>query len=140
MDTLKAGKEIELRKDDRGLVVAIGGDMLFETGQYRLRGAAVPVLDAIATVLRRLPNRVVIEGHTDNVPVAGGLEKYSSNWELSTARAMSVLNYLIKKHVLVPARFSASGYAEFKPVASNETPEGRTKNRRVDVVIVSAHP
>ena len=130
--------EVGLRKDERGVTISISDNLLFEPGQYRLKKSAVAVLEKIATVLRGLPLRVNVEGHTDNVPVTGPNAKYSSNWELSTARATGVLTYFVRDCGLSPGRFSASGYAEYKPVAPNDTPEGRTMNRRVDVVILSA--
>jgi len=75
-----------------------------------------------------------VEGHTDSLPISNA--RFSSNWELSTARATSVLSLLLERHGVLPERLSAAGYAEFRPIASNATPEGRARNRRVDVVLL----
>ncbi len=90
------------------------------------------VLEKVSKLLSTAPGRITIEGHTDNVPISS--PKYSSNWELSTARAASMVHFFIEKG-LDPTKFSIAGYAEFRPLESNATEEGRQKNRRVEVVI-----
>src|SRR5690606_33053495 len=100
----------------------------------QVREEALPLLDVVADVLRSLPNEVRIEGHTDNVPV--GTAAYPTNWELSSARATSVLRYLVETAGVEPARMVAAGYGEFAPIATNATPEGRALNRRADIVLV----
>ncbi len=138
---LKAPEDISVRRDDRGVVISIGDNLLFDVGQAVVKKSSVPALSAIASVITRVSNHVVVEGHTDNVPVSatgrGARSVYASNWELSTARATGVLQYFLGNYGLPAERFSASGYAEFRPVASNATPQGRTKNRRVDIVLLS---
>jgi|Deesub1362A_J573_1020465.scaffolds.fasta_scaffold00087_82 chemotaxis protein MotB len=134
IDAFPAQKGIRIRRDERGVVVSLGEQVLFEVGKADIKEEAIPVLTALASVIEELPNNVIIEGHTDSVPIHNS--KYASNWELSTARATSVLSYLLKNYNLSPERFSAAGYGEFRPIAPNETPEGRAKNRRVDIVIV----
>jgi chemotaxis protein MotB len=89
----------------------------------------------VAAVLRPLPNDIRIEGHTDNVPIAGS--GFPSNWHLSVARATNTAFYLMDKEGLPPERVTVVGYAEYHPIASNETPAGRTNNRRVDIVILN---
>jgi len=134
---LKMPEDISVRRDDRGVVISIGDNVLFDVGQATIKESSARALSAIATVIAGVPNNVVVEGHTDNIPVGSMRSKYASNWELSTARATSILRYFISNYSLPAERFSASGYAEFRPVASNATPQGRTKNRRVDIVLLS---
>ncbi len=122
---------------ERGLVVTIVTDeVLFETGRAELRPLGAPVLDAIAPVLATLTNRISVEGHTDDVPIHGG--RFASNWELSAERATTVVRYLIDAHQVAPARLSSTGYADQQPLASNATTEGRSKNRRVEIVVLAS--
>lgn len=126
-----------LEISERGLVVTIVTDeVLFETGRAELRPLGAPVLDTIAPVLATLPNRISVEGHTDNVPIHGG--RFPSNWELSAERATTVVRYLIDTHEVAPARLSSTGYAEQQPLATNDTLEGRSKNRRVEIVVLAS--
>ena len=92
-------------------------------------------MDKVAAVIQNIRNPVRIEGHTDNVPIA--TRRFPSNWELSTARAVQVLKYFIAAGEIDPSRLSAVGYGEAKPVLPNNTPENRTKNRRVEIVLVT---
>jgi chemotaxis protein MotB len=108
--------------EERGVVVSLGDRVLFNVGEAGIKEEATPALSAIASVIAGIPNDISIEGHTDNVPISNS--RYSSNWELSTSRAVSVLEFLVRKRGLSPARFSAAGYAEFRPVAPNETRRG----------------
>ncbi|MBI4349694.1 MAG: flagellar motor protein MotB [Elusimicrobia bacterium] len=107
--------------------------VLFAEGSEKLGEPARPALEAVARFLSHSPQPVLVEGHTDNVPIAGG--RYRSNWELSAARAYSVVDYLIARGV--PAsRFSIRGYAEHRPAAPNDTPEGRRTNRRIEISLL----
>ena len=90
-------------------------------------------LTEVAKAIRPLPNSVIVEGHTDNVPISAGI--YQSNWELSVARAYSVIDFLTNMGVK-PERFIAAGYGEFKPVTDNGTEEGRMQNRRIEINVV----
>jgi chemotaxis protein MotB len=123
-----------VRRDERGVIVSLSDSVLFDSGQADVKQSAMPALAAVTSVIRKIPNSIIIEGHTDSVPIKNS--RYSSNWELSTARALSVLSYMLKDSSLSPERFSLAGYAEFRPLAPNETPGGRDKNRRVDIVII----
>ena len=132
---LKGIEGVSLSMQDRGLVITFLDEILFDSGKAKIRPEADPVLDKVTSVIttKAADLNIGIEGHTDNAPI-----KYSgwkSNWELSTARATSVLHYLIDKGVL-PEKLAAIGYGEFRPVASNDTPEGQRKNRRVEIVIL----
>ncbi len=102
------------------------------SGSADIKEKTAAALDILAAILKKNPGRIVIEGHTDNVPVSG--PKYKSNWELSTARASSVLSVLIHQG-LDPNRFIIAGYGEYRPLASNATEDGRALNRRVEIVL-----
>ena len=121
-----------VKSEPRGVVVTFSDAMLFSSGSAEIKPEAFGVLEKLAGVLNSVPGRIMIEGHTDNVPLAKG--KYPSNWELSTARAGSVLGFFINKN-MGPDRFSIAGYAEFRPLAVNDTEEGKAKNRRVEILI-----
>lgn len=124
---------VQMDLDERGLVVNIVTDkVLFDSGEAALRKDGVAVLAVIAPAIKGLPNRVTVEGHTDNVPITG---TYASNWELSTARATTVLREL-HRDGLVAKHTSASGYADTKPLLSNTSDARRQRNRRVAIVVL----
>jgi len=129
-------QQVKLQMMDKGLVISFVADVLFDSGKAKIKPAAYSVLDKVARVLtENVPQlNVGIEGHTDNVPVK--LSKWKSNWELSSARSLSVLHYLVDKKGISPDRLSAIGYGEYHPVASNDTKVGRQANRRVEIVII----
>lgn len=114
--------------------VEIKSHILFPSGQAEFEPHAIPVLKQIAVILRGYPNPIHIEGYTDNVPIKTAL--FPSNWELSSARATSVV-HLFARAGIQSERMAAVGYGEFKPSAPNDTDEGRTKNRRVVLVILA---
>lgn len=115
--------------------LSIDGYFLFDPGQAELKKGADAVLDKAAGILMKFKNAdIVIEGHTDNVPQTNTI-KYKNNLWLSSARAMTVLEYLTDVEHMDPKRLSASGKGEYEPIASNKTPEGRQKNRRVEIKI-----
>jgi chemotaxis protein MotB len=136
-----AGKGLQnavtFRQEVRGLVVTVVTDnVLYAVGSAELEPEGRSVLDAMASALAVLPNNIAIEGHTDNQPIIGG-GLYPTNWELSTARATSVLRYLIDTHHLDPARLSAAGYADTRPLVPNTSPANQALNRRVEIVVLS---
>jgi chemotaxis protein MotB len=118
---------------ERGLVVSLTEAGFFAPGDQTIRDDASSLLDAIADVLNASNVQVRVEGHTDSNPIS--TTRYPSNWELSAARATTVLNSLVKRSVS-SSRLSVAGYAGEKPIADNSTPEGRAMNRRVDLVIL----
>jgi chemotaxis protein MotB len=125
----------DLRDDARGLVVAISTDeVLFQTGSAELSADGVALITALAPVLRDAPNSVVVEGHTDDQPLARG---GYTNWNLSTDRAVAVVQLLGDALGVPYDRMSAGGYGEHRPLVDNDGPEGRAKNRRVEILIVS---
>jgi len=129
-------KQIKLQMMEKGLVITVVGDLLFDSGKAEIRSEAYSLLGKISSVLKDNMSQfnIGIEGHTDNVPIKHS--GYKSNWELSTTRALSVLHYLVKNQGISPERLSAIGYGEYRPVASNETSDGRKQNRRVEIVIL----
>ena len=130
--------KVGFRLEQRGLIVSIvSDDVLFEVGSADLRSDGRKVLDGLGGVLRDMPNHVAVEGHTDNVPISGG--PYQDNWVLSTARATSVLSYLLADKAVPPSRASAAGYADQRPVRTNRSEQGRAANRRVEIVILSSN-
>jgi chemotaxis protein MotB len=128
--------EIKFLIDSRGLVIRVHESFFFNSGQASLRPEVIPILKILGKSLEKIPNHIRIEGHTDHVPIH--TPQFPSNWELSTARATTIIRYLLSYYRFKPDRLSATGYAEFHPIAPNTTPEGRLQNRRVDVVILSA--
>ena len=131
-----AGKQVSVGMDERGLVITFLDEILFDSGKAKIRTDAQPVLNKLAAVLQQdlVEQPIGIEGHTDNEPIKRS--GWKSNWELSTARATSVLHYLVDEGRLQPTRVSAIGYGEYRPVAANDTAEGRQQNRRVEVVVL----
>ena len=138
---LVLGKEIErqevgLRMTPEGFVISLHELGFFDSGEAMLRPGAADKIKRIAAVLTQYGLDTRVEGHSDNVPIHNAT--YASNWDLSTARAMAVATMLIDESRIDPKRMSIAGYAQYHPVASNDTPEGRRANRRVDIVVVSA--
>ncbi len=132
---LQANVLVEL--DARGLLLRFKDNVLFDSGKAELKPQALEILKFLGTVLNKpefAERYIRVEGHTDNVPIS--TLQYPSNWELSSGRAASVIRYYIDNSALKPDRFTASGYGEYYPVASNDTTQGRTLNRRVDIVIL----
>ena len=126
--------EVHLEENERGITIHIQGDILFKSGSAVLGDGSEVVLADLAEILRKIDNDIRIEGHTDNIPIASNI--YLSNWHLSIERALNTAYYLINTENLPPEKVSVVGYAEYKPLQSNDTPEGRAANRRVDIVII----
>lgn len=131
---LVAGR-LEVIEDRRGLVLAIPEALSFATGRADLSEDAQALMSRVAAVLARFPNAVRVEGHTDNTPIH--TVRFTSNFELSTARATQVIAFFIAAGGIPAGRLSAAGYSEYHARAANDTPEGRARNRRVDIVILN---
>jgi chemotaxis protein MotB len=131
-------REVVLKAQREGLVVSLREIGFFDSGSADVRPASEAAVRRIAEVLSAQPNNVRIEGHTDNVPIHNS--HFASNWELSTARATEMTRLFITHYNFPATRLSAAGYAEFHPVASNDTVEGRAQNRRVDIVVLASAP
>ncbi|MDR2734550.1 MAG: flagellar motor protein MotB [Spirochaetota bacterium] len=129
-------KQVRVTEDERGITISLAADTFFAPGSADLnieRGSEL-LTKVIQLAASLSDNRIAVEGHTDDTPV-GGTDVYRNNWELSTARAQSVLNYMAGEGV-PSRRLQVVGYAETKPIENNDTPEGRAYNRRVDIVIL----
>ncbi len=122
--------------DSRGLIISIGEGGFFDSGSDVIKPEGLKLLNTIASGLGSTSSHIRVEGHTDNKPIRNS--RYPSNWELSTARATAVISHLITKFDFKPDRLSAAGYGEYRPTADNGTVEGRARNRRVDIVVLSA--
>ena len=130
-----AAHRIQLTEDRRGLVLSIPEAGAFPPGRAEMSASAELVMTRLASALRELPNAARVEGHTDDTPIHNA--QFSSNWELSTARATNVVQFLTKNGAIAPDRLSAAGYGPFRPVADNTSADGRSRNRRVDVVVLN---
>lgn len=127
--------EVKTEVTERGLVVHIMESALFDEGSAELRFKAMDILDIIYQEIHTLPNHIRIEGHTDDRDIS--TVQYPSNWELSAARASSVVRYLIDNYGMEPNKLSALGYGEYRPIKPNNTIENRAQNRRVDIVVLT---
>lgn len=125
---------IRMEITERGLTINLTEKLMFKSGSADILPQALPVLDEIVEKLRYIPNEINIEGHTDNVPIR--TERFDSNWELSTARATNIVRYFVEEKGIDPKRISASGYGEYRPIATNDTVEGRALNRRVVLIVL----
>jgi chemotaxis protein MotB len=123
---------LEIKDDERGIVVSFQENILFESGNVALKKEALPVLDSIAGAINSCCNDIIIMGHADNVPVRS--ELYKSNWELSSYRGLAVLEYFVKQKGLQPFRFTVGGYGPSRPLHPNDSPENRALNRRVEII------
>lgn len=130
-----AAQRLELIEDRRGLVLAIPEAFAFANGSADLSGESEALMARVGQVLTGVANGVRVEGHTDNTPIRTAA--FASNWELSTARATRVVAFFVATTGVAADRLSAAGYSEFRPRADNATPDGRARNRRVDIVILN---
>lgn len=137
IDENNMNKEIDVDFTAQYVQLTLKGALLFDSGSTLLKEEAKPIIDQVGAILESYATGTIeIEGHTDNVPMSG--TKYSNNDELSDGRALSVFNYLISTTSLDPANIKHSGRGEYVPIADNSTPEGRAKNRRVEIKIYNA--
>ena len=134
-DEVKTGK-LEMSMEARGLVISLKQSAFFPSGQDTLNTANLPTLKKVADVIRVLPNSIQLEGHTDSIPIHN--TRFKSNWELSCARAIAVMDVLCDTFELKRERFSVVGRADTAPLDTNDTAEGRARNRRVDVIILNS--
>jgi chemotaxis protein MotB len=134
-EEVREGK-IEIRMEPRGLVVSLRQSAFFSSGTDALDQSNLPTMKKLAELIATLPNSIQLEGHTDSIPIHN--QRFKSNWELSCARAIAVLETFCGTFELSRQRFSVVGRADTLPIDSNQTPEGRGRNRRVDVVILNS--
>ncbi|MDY6862078.1 MAG: OmpA family protein [Thermodesulfobacteriota bacterium] len=126
-------EQITVKVTEKGVNIILGSKVMFDSGDASLREDIIPVFKKISSILKKYQYPVSIEGHTDNMPISNS--RFPSNWELSTARAVSVLEYIVEAERISPYRLSAVGYGEYHPLCSNDTEEGRSKNRRVVITM-----
>lgn len=130
--SLDMGDDVSVLADDKEIIITMKEKVTFRPAETDILDRSGPVLKNIAEIIKKHPSFLIeIEGHTDNIPIQTSI--YPSNWELSVARATSVLKYFIHNHGVDPSRFSVKGSADQKPVAPNDTPEDRARNRRVEI-------
>ena len=132
---LKSGK-VQVTLEARGLVISLREAAFFASGDDAIEPGGLPIIAKIAAVIQDVPNPLRLEGYTDSVPIHNS--RFHSNWELSSARGIAMLELLRQKHRIPPERMSVAGYAENAPADDNSTAEGRAHNRRVEVVLLSA--
>ncbi len=125
---------VTIELEERGVVFRFADTVLFDVGQDTLRAESRQVLLKVGELIKTVDNPIRVEGHTDNWAI--NTPRFPSNWELSTGRATQVVRFLIEEAGLEPEHLQAAGYGEYHPIDSNDTPQGRQKNRRVDVVIL----
>ena len=124
--------QVALDRTERGVVMTLADKLLFDSGDARLSPAATPLLHKIGRVIQTVNVPVEIEGHTDDVPIH--TDAYPSNWELSTARAVTVLRFLIEQHHVSARQLSAVGFSSYQPAVPNDSDANRSRNRRVEIV------
>lgn len=129
-------KGVQVNLDERGLVIRLIEGVLFDSGKADIKDEAKDILDKLAPLLKETHKHIRIEGHTDNLPIH--TREFPSNWELSTARAVNVVKYMIEKHNFSPCILSAAGYGEYRPIAPNDSAKNRSLNRRVDIIILKS--
>jgi chemotaxis protein MotB len=121
--------------EDRGLVITIQEKLAFEPGKADLTPRARAQLMLLSKILNQVNNYVRVEGHTDNIPIAGG--PFKSNWQLSASRAANIAEFLVREGTVTPQRVSAIGYGEYRPIAGNAAEAGRSRNRRVEIILLN---
>jgi len=126
--------KISVFRDERGIVIRVMDKAFFDTGRARLKDSAKEALSKIAPIIVSANSPIRIEGHTDNVPIK--TNEFDSNWELSARRATEVVRHLVEKYNFPPERIEASGYAEYHPLAPNDTEQNRALNRRIEIIIL----
>lgn len=131
-----ADGQIQVERLRDSLRVDMVDEILFDSGQSTLKPAGVEVLNRIGVVLKKADKLIVVQGHTDNVPIIGQLaQQYPTNWELSAARSVNVARFLNEEAGLDPTQLSAAAFSEYQPRADNSSEEGRQKNRRIEIIL-----
>jgi chemotaxis protein MotB len=129
---------LEANLEARGLIISLPNIILFSSGDDTVAAEAFPALERLAQVLRDIPNGVRLIGHADMVPIHNG--RFHSNWDLSMARSLRILELLCKRYGVPEGRLSIAGYGPYRPTAPNDTSDGRAANRRVEIVILDESP
>jgi flagellar motor protein MotB len=129
---------LDVQLDSRGVVVSLPQALLFAPGEDRINAAALTTVSAIGDILRKIPNNVSLVGHADAVPIHN--RRFSNNWELAAARGLRLLELLSERYGIAESRLSVESYGSYDPKSSNDTPDGRATNRRVEIVILDTAP
>jgi chemotaxis protein MotB len=132
-EEMEMAENINVQITENGLLIQLGDKVLFDVGEADLKSIACPLLDIVGKTIRDKAAVVLVSGHTDNVPIR--TEEYPSNWELSSARAIRVVKYLIEDAAVSPELLGATAYSEYKPIVANDSEENRRKNRRVEFLV-----
>jgi chemotaxis protein MotB len=128
---------LDVQVDSRGVVVSLPQALLFQPGEDRINADALPTVSAIGDVLSKIPNNVSLVGHTDATPIHN--RRFTNNWELAAARGLRLLELLSSKYGIAESRLSVASLGSFDPKSSNDTPDGRASNRRVEIVILDTY-
>ncbi len=126
---------LDVRLERRGLVISLRQGAFFPTGDATVAPSGYEAIGKVASVLASIPNPVRLEGHTDSVPIKN--DRFASNWHLSSARSIAMLDLLVQRFGIPGARLAAVGYADTVPVDTNDTEDGRARNRRVDIAVLN---
>ena len=129
---------LDVQLDSRGVVVSLPQALLFAPGEDRINADALPTVSAIGDVLSRIPNNVSLVGHTDAVPIHN--RRFANNWELAAGRSLRLLELLSSRYGIAESRLSVESFGSYDPKGSNDTPDGRASNRRVEIVILDSAP
>ena len=133
-NNLGKDSKIEVIENEKGITLRLKDTLLFDSASSEIKNSSLNTVSDIANFLTTIDNPVIIEGHTDSIPIKNSV--YATNWELSSARAINLIKYLTENYKLSPKRLSAVGYGEYAPIYDNTTNKGREKNRRVDIIIL----
>lgn len=125
-----SGNNVQVVKTENGFRATFGSKVLFQSGEASIKKDSYPYLNEMLQIALKAPFSMRVEGHTDDIPIETA--EFPSNWELSTARAINVLRYFLSTGTISPKKIAAVGFGQYQPIASNDTPEGREKNRRVE--------
>lgn len=130
----KLDEAIKVKVTDRGIAIKVSDPILFDLGKADIKPGFARMLDEIVRIINKVPdNEIRVEGHTDNTPIH--TLEFPSNWELSAARALSVVKFFYTQGGIHPSKLSAVGYGEYRPIALNTTPESKQKNRRIEIYV-----
>lgn len=141
LDAIKEDLEkshLDVQVDSRGVVVSLSQALLFQPGEDTINVDALPSVKAIGEVLNRIPNNVSLVGHTDATPIHN--RRFANNWELAAARGLRLLELLSSRYGIEESRLSVASFGSYDPKSSNDTPDGRASNRRVEIVILDNAP
>ena len=130
----KLEDKTQVMVDEQKIKILLNPPVLFDSGNSKLKPKGRKILEGFGKILKDVRNPIIIEGHTDNVPISN--KRYASNWELSFHRAYSVIQHFVKKYNFPPTQMSALGYGEFQPLVPNNSRENRAKNRRIEINII----